>query len=438
MHRAFILARREYLASVKTKGFLIGLLIAPVMMCGGIIAAVALRGQVDVTDKRIAIVDRTGALAPALVSAAEERTRKEVIDAKSGKKVKPAYVMEAVPPRDDALPDQRLELSDRIRRGELHAFLEIGPEVLNPGTNRELSRVTYHARGAALDDLRRWLEPPLNKEMQRVRLEAAGIEESRVRDIFNWKPVEGMGLVTADAKTGEAGVARRSNEAEAIAVPLGSVILLFMLVMMAASPLLGGVMAEKSMRVVEVLLGSATPLEMLLGKLLGALGVALTGSVFYLAGVGFMLVQMGAAGFMPVHLLPWFVVYLLMAILMTGGLGAALGAICNDHRDAQNLTLPSILPVLVPMFVLGPVLREPHSLFATVMSLVPPFTPTLMLMRQGTPAGVPLWQPLAGLAGMLGFTALTLFAGARIFRLGLLMQGNTPKLRELLRWAWRG
>jgi ABC-2 type transport system permease protein len=438
MRRAFAIARREYAAAVKTKGFIIGLLLAPVMMCGGIIAAVALQGQVDVNDKRLVVLDRAGGLGPALVAAAEARTRSEVTDAKSGKKLKPAYVIELDPASADALPAQRLALSDRVRRGELHAFVEIGPEVLNPGTNRELARITYHAKGAALDDVRRWLEPPLNKEMQRLRLAAAGIEEARVRDIFNWKPVEGMGLVSADPKTGEAGVAKRSSEAEAIAVPLGSVILMFMLVMMAASPLLGAVMAEKSQRVAEVMLGCATPLEILLGKLLGAVGVALTGSVVYLGGTLFALVQMGAAGFIPFHLLPWFLIYVVLAILMVGGNGVALGAVCNDHRDAQNLTLPSILPVLIPMFILGPMLREPHSLFATVASLIPPFTPVLMLMRQGTPAGVPLWQPLVGLAGMLGFTALVLLAGARIFRVGLLMQGKLPRLRELLRWAWHG
>ena len=438
MRRAFAIGRREFLAAVKTKGFIIGLLVAPVMMCGGIIAAVALRGQVDVTDKRIAVVDRAGGLATALVTAAEARTRTEVVEAKSGKKLKPAYVIETVPPAPADLPAQRLALSHRVRRGELHAFVEIGPEVLNPGTNRELARVSYHAKGAALDDIRRWLESPLNKELQRLRLAAAGLEEARVRDIFNWKPVEGMGLISADAKTGEVAPAKRSSAAEAIAVPLGSVILLFMLVMMAASPLLGAVMAEKSQRVVEVMLGCVTPFELMLGKLLGALGVALTGSVFYLGGVLFALFQMGVAGFVPFHLLPWFLIYVVLAILMVGGNGVALGAVCNDQRDAQNLTLPSILPMLIPMFLLGPILREPNSLFATVASLIPPFTPVLMLMRQGTPAGVPLWQPVVGLVGVLGFTALVLFAGARIFRVGLLMQGKTPQLREILRWAWRG
>jgi ABC-2 type transport system permease protein len=152
----------------------------------------------------------------------------------------------------------------------------------------------------------------------------------------------------------------------------------------------------------------------------------------------FALFQMGVAGFVPFHLLPWFLIYVVLAILMVGGNGVALGAVCNDQRDAQNLTLPSILPMLIPMFLLGPILREPNSLFATVASLIPPFTPVLMLMRQGTPAGVPLWQPVVGLVGVLGFTALVLFAGARIFRVGLLMQGKTPQLREILRWAWRG
>jgi ABC-2 type transport system permease protein len=438
MPRALTIARREYLASVRTKGFLVGLLLAPVMMCGGIIAAIALRGQVDVSEKRVAVVDRAGGLAPALMAAAENRTRTEVLDAKSGKRVKPPYIIEGVPPATEGLPAQRLALSDRVRRGELHAFVEIGPEVLNPGTNRELARVTYHAKGAALDDIRRWLEAPLNKEMQRLRLAAAGIEEARVRDIFNWKPVEGMGLLTADARTGEVGAAKRSSEAETIGVPLASVILMFILVMMAASPLLGAVMTEKTQRVAEVLLGCATPLELLLGKLLGALGVALTGSVVYLGGTLFALVQMGAAGYIPLQLLPWFGIYVVMAILMVGGNGVALGAVCNDPQDAQNLTLPSILPVLIPMFILGPILREPHSLFATVASLIPPFTPVLMLMRQGTPAGVPWWQPLLGLAGMLAFTGLLLFAGARVFRLGLLLQGKPPRLGEILRMAWRG
>ncbi len=130
--------------------------------------------------------------------------------------------------------------------------------------------------------------------------------------------------------------------------------------------------------------------------------------------------------------------YVILAILMTGGNAVALGAVCNDQRDAQNLTLPSLLPVLIPMFLLGPILREPNNAFAIVTSLIPPFTPVLMLMRQSAPAGVPFWQPALGLAGVCAFTALVLFAGARIFRVGLLMQGQPPHLRNLLRWAWRG
>lgn len=438
MNRCLTLARREYLAAVKTKGFLIGLLVAPVLMCGGLIAAIALRGQVDVTDKRIAVVDRAGGLGAALVAAAEARTEKEVQDTKTGKKIKPAYVLELLTPAPDELAAQRLALSDRVRRGELHAFVEIGPEVLSPGTNRELARVSYHAKGAALDDIRRWFEPPLNKEIQRLRLAAAGLEEERVRDIFNWQSVEPMGLFSADPATGGVGAARRSSEAEAIAAPLASVILMWIMVMMGASPLLGAVMAEKSQRIVEVLLGCATPLEIMAGKLLGALGVALTGCVVYLGGALFALFQMGIAGVAPLHLLPWFLVYVVLAILMTGGNAVALGAACNDQRDAQNLTLPSILPILIPMFLLGPILREPNSTFAVVTSLIPPFTPVLMLMRQATPAGVPLWQPALGLIGVCGFTTLVLLAGARIFRVGLLMQGKPPRLREMLRWAWRG
>jgi ABC-2 type transport system permease protein len=438
MRRALCIAQREYLASVKTKGFLIGLLIAPLLMFGSGIAMVFLRHEVDVSDKRVAVLDRSGRLADALAQTAASRNAAEVVDAQTGKKVKPAYLLDPVTPVADQLPAQRLALSERIRRGELHAFVEIGPEIVQPGTNPANARITYHAKAAALDDLRRWLESPINNELRRLRLAEAGIEEARVTNLFRWHGVEAMGLVAAHGDTGEVEQARRSSEIEAVAVPLVSVVLTFMMVMMGASPLLGTVMEEKGLRVTEVLLGCATPFEMMLGKLLGSVGVALTGAAFYLGATAFVLLQLGAFGFFPLGLVPWFLLYVALAILMVGALSAALGSTCNDAKDAQNLALPALLPVILPMFILGPVLKEPHSTFAVWTSFVPPFTPMLMLLRQSSPGGVPFWQPLVGLAGMLLFAWVAVFAAARVFRIGLLMQGKAPGLGTILRWAIRG
>jgi ABC-2 type transport system permease protein len=97
-----------------------------------------------------------------------------------------------------------------------------------------------------------------------------------------------------------------------------------------------------------------------------------------------------------------------------------------------------MLPVMIPMFILVPVIKEPLSGFATCLSLFPPFTPLLMLLRQSTPVGIPAWQPWVGLVGVAVFTILCVWAGGRIFRVGLLMQGQPPRIGDLLRWAVRG
>lgn len=98
----------------------------------------------------------------------------------------------------------------------------------------------------------------------------SGIEEARLRNLFLWTSVEGMGLVTADPKTGLAAEARKSSPVEAIAAPMVAVILMWIMAMMGASPLLNAVMEEKSQRIAEVLLGCATLLELMAGKLLGS------------------------------------------------------------------------------------------------------------------------------------------------------------------------
>jgi len=329
-------------------------------------------------------------------------------------------------------------LSDRIRRGELHAFLEIGPGVVHPRIDPENSRIRYHAKNAVMDDLRGWMGWPINKPLRRLRLADAGIDESEVADLSDWVNVEAMGLVSVDSETGQVKGAQRANEAEAIIVPIVLMMLMFMMIMMSVPGMLQSVMEEKTQRIAEVLLGSVKPFEFMMGKLLGGIAVSLTSSAVYVLGGIIVVKYMELEKYIPYHMLPWLFLYMIPAIIMFGAISAALGSTCNEPKDAQSLTFPSILFAIIPMFVYFPVVKEPLSSFATWMSLFPPFTPTLMLLRQATPAGIPVWQPFVGLLGVLGFAVLAVWTGGRIFRVGILTQGTPPKLANVVRWAIRG
>jgi len=438
MRKTLRLVRREYKASVKTKGFIIGLILAPVFMGGSLIAFALLKDRVDTTDKRVAIVDRSGVVAEAIVEAAETRNAQEVYEEETDKKVKPKYLFEIVEPNEQDPQTYRLELSDRIRRGELYAFVEIGPDVVHPGQDNEASRIAYHARNAAMDDVRRWMGWPINNHLRKQRLADAGIEESEVKDLFVWANVDGLGLVSVDETSGDILEAKRSSEIDAILVPIITMMLMFLMVMMSVPGMLHSVMEEKTQRIAEVLLGSIKPFEFMMGKLLAGVAVSLTISAVYLIGGVALVRHMGFQEYIPYHVLPWFLGYMLLAIMMLGAMAAALGSTCSEAKDSQSLTFPVIAPALIPMFVYFPVAKEPMGSFATWMSLIPPFTPFLMLLRQATPGGVPSWQLLLGLLGVVSFTVLFVWAGGRIFRVAILMQGTPPKLANIVRWALRG
>ena len=438
MRRTLRFVKREYLAAVKTKGFIIMLVLMPVIMGGSAIAMYLLRGQVDTTDKRVAVLDRSGIVTDMLLKAVEERNKAAVYDKETGKKVQPAYILEAIEPDETDSQAQRLQLSERIRSGELHAFLEIGPNVLYPKAEPNTFRIKYHARNAPMDNVRNWLNNTINPYLRRVRLTDAGVDESKANEIMTWLQVEPMGLLSVDEETGEIQEARRTSEEEAIFVPVIVFFLMFMMIMMGAMPLLQSTFEEKTQRIAEVLLGSLKPHEFMAGKVLGGLAVSLTGASVYVIGGVFFLGRLGLKDIIPYHVIPWFFIFLVLEIVMVGSWLAALGSTCNDPKDAQNLTFPAMFPVFFPMFVFMPVTMEPTSGFATWMSLFPPFTPMLMLIRKAAPAGIPAWQPWVGLVGVLLFTMFTVWAGGRIFRVGILMQGGAPKLSNMIKWAIRG
>jgi len=438
MRKILLFAAREYKAAVKTKGFIIGLLIAPLMMGGSLIAFLLLKDRVDTTDKHVAVIDHTGKITPALVMAAEFRSTKEIFDTTTGRKTKPAYSFESVTPHTTDPTAQRLELSNRVRNGSLYAFVEIGASVVHPKNDDQASRISFYARNAAMDDLRNWVSGPINMRLRSLRLADAGIKESDVKDLFYWVGVEGMGLVTVDEATGKARDAKEADRVSALIVPIIMMLLMLMMIMMTVPGMLHSVMEEKTQRIAEVLLGSISPFEFMAAKLVGGIAVALTSAAVYIVGGTFAVQYMGYSEYVPFIALPWFIVFMLLAIIMFGAYSAAMGATCSEAKDAQALSFPVILPALFPMFIYVPVAREPLSAFSTWISLVPPFTPLLMTLRLSTPGGVPTWQLYAGLGGVLLCTLFFVWVAGRIFRVAILMQGTPPKLSNIIRWAIRG
>jgi ABC-2 type transport system permease protein len=438
MRKTLRMALREYKAAVKTKGFIIGLILAPVLMSGGGIAYWVLKDRVDVTDKKIAIVDYSKKIDSALLEAAVFRNKKEIFDEDSGKKIKPAYLIEIIDPADKNLPELRLQLSDRVRSGELHAFLEIEAGIIHPAGKNQTTHIAYYAKNAALDDVRRWFIWPINNQLRKVRLADAGIDETDVSDLFTWMEIEGLGLITKDEISGAIQDAKEASPVQAIIVPIAMMMIMLLMIMMSVPGMLNAVMEEKTQRIAEVMLGSVKPFEFMFAKLVGGIAVSLTSSTVYIIGGIIAVAYMGYEYYIPYHVLPWFVIYMVLAILMFGAISSALGSTCSEPKDAQSLTFPVIVPVLIPMFIYIFVAKEPMSSFSTWMSLIPPFTPLLMLLRMSTPEQIPLWQPVMGLIGVLLFTIFFVWAGGRLFRVAILSQGTPPKFGNMLRWIIRG
>jgi ABC-2 type transport system permease protein len=444
MRRIFLVTKRDYVAAIRSKPFLFGLIIAPILFGSGFIGIGIMKAKPDIRDRHIAILDHTGAVAQAIIEAADEKNQKDLFDKKTKHQVKPRYLFETVAPYDADPNGQRLALSGRVRSQELFAFLEIGQNVLHPVDEEnadkipETSRVNYYSNASGIDETRGWISGPVNDGVRRVRLSKLGVASSHFAEVFAPATVQTMSLLSRDVKTGEIKESRKKSDVEGFAIPFVLMMMLAMMVLMSAGPLLGAVADDKQQRVYEMMMGSASPFELMMGKILAAVLLTLTSSVFYVAGATLVLQAMALIGLAPFGLLPWFFVYLVADVLVMSSLGVALGSACASPNDAQHLAMLVMAPALIPMFVMMPVMQDPHGALATGMSLMPPFTPLLMLMRQAMPGGVPMWQPWVGLLGVIAWTVAVAFAAARIFRIAILTQGKTPKLSELMRWAVKG
>jgi ABC-2 type transport system permease protein len=218
-------------------------------------------------------------------------------------------------------------------------------------------------------------------------------------------------------------------------LPAALAAILFFSVLVVASPQLQGVIEEKTNRIGEVLLGSATPFQVLSGKLLGLTATGLVLSLVYAIGMLFFAWRWGIGEGIGWGIPVWFVTFEVLALLLFGALFVAVGSACNDMKEAQNLLMPVTIIMSLPMICLPEVLEDPTGSFARWVSLFPFGTPPLMLCRLAAAPNLPIWEPLLGVALVLLTTLGVVWVASRIFRIGYLSTGKAPTVLELIRWV---
>lgn len=435
MNKIITIASTEYVNALRSKAFLIGLLAMPLMVGLMIIVPQLTKDKVDLSDRKFAVVDFSGRLGAVIVQQAQERNKTGVFSNGDDEKTKrgqaqPRFLPELVALGNAAWEEHVLQLSDRVREKELFAFVLIGETVPDQGAE---GRIAYHTQTPTFQALPSWLERIINQEVRRIRFEREGLDSQLIRKITRQVNVERLGLASQN-ESGEIQAAKKENQIATFAIPAVSMFLLFMMVMSSTPALLNSVLEEKMQKIIEVLLSSVTPFQLMMGKLLATVLVASTLSALYLGALTWVAGNRGFWEWIPLSLFFWFFFFLILAILIFGSMFLAIGSTCNEIQDAQSLMVPAMLLVMIPVMTWLPILQSPTGSFARWMSLFPPATPMLMMLRMAIPPGLPWWEILLGVGVAVGFTLLTVASAAKIFRIGVLSQGQTPSFGRMLQW----
>jgi ABC-2 type transport system permease protein len=428
MNKTLIVAHSEFSTLVRTKAFVVTLILMPVIMLGSMALMRAARNATDTNTRTFAYVDHTGLVGPVLEAAAGAR------NATAAANGLPRYEPVAVRLDGKSEEQLRLELSDRVRATELYAFVEIPPDILNPDATSEILYYSNHPSYIALPQ---WLRAAIGGGVVAERFRAASVDPKLVERLTRPTPVSSRGLLERDT-SGQVKPAEEVDQIQAQGVPAAMLVLMYLIVMVSAPQLLNTVIEEKMSRISEVLIGSVSPFELMMGKLLGCVGVSLLlGAVYIAGGVG-VASYWGMANAVSASMAGWFVLFLTMAVLMFGAIFVAVGAACSDLKDSQNMMMPVMMLIMFPVFSFAFVLRAPDGNLALGLSLFPTAAPFLMLMRIGLQPGPPLWQVVLSVGLMAATTVVTVWAAGRIFRTGILMQGKSPTVGEMIRWIRAG
>lgn len=415
--KAVHIIKREYAESAKKKSFIISTILAPILMV--VIYAIPIATMYFVPPERVsvAVLDRTGVLAAGFVSSLSDT-------ADGGDE---QYQVMIADPKDRDPDAYKTMLIESIKQNALDILIEIPPDVFDRGRVSYISKDYFNER--VMDEIK----ATLDSVVIAVRLEREGMDYARVSTLtervrLDEKKVNKSGMMEEQAVVGR------------FVLVTVFVMILYMTLLSWGISVQRSIIEEKTSRVIEVMLSSVEPRDLFIGKIIGigSLGltqIAIWGVIVFAVGFSSSFVFAEISRYVSVSFIDFvfFVLFFILGFLLYSSLFTIIGAVCSTEQDAQQLQSVVVFPMVIPIMLTFFVVQNPNSTLAAVLSLIPLFTPMLMLARViiSEPSA---WQVVLGIALLVASIYGVILFSARVFRVGVLMYGKRPSLREIIRW----
>ena len=453
MTKFLAIVKREYVQRVRSKLFVFMTILGPVMLMVFTVVPAMLMG-LKTEDTRLGVLDQTtgaqlfDSVRDALEKPGRNRdttVKSEVvagINANSKERIEHAsrgftgkVVVYRIDPQGRSGEDIKGELNAKVGNEELDAYLIIPADILqNSGASPE-----YYAKNVSDLPTQEQIGRAVNSAVRKQRLTAAGVSDEALERLS--KPVD-LEVYPVNEKGEQGG---RASGVAGFAIPFIVAFLMYITVLLYGQVILGAVVEEKETRIAEILFSSVRSATLMLGKLIGVSLVALTQLGIWAAALALVmaygLTAMAATRGLdqiPIHLPAIFFVYLFvffaLGYFIYATLYVLIGSMVTTTQEGGQLAMPIIFLLMAGLYMAFPVMRSPNSSFATWLSMVPFFSPIVMLVRIVTQTP-PFWQiALSLLIGVVTVVVL-LWLAARVYRVGMLMYGKKATIPEVMRWV---
>ena len=436
MSKIWVVIKSEYLQVVKKKSFLIGIFLIPALMAAMGPLMVLLATESASSTQYLAVVDQTGNKVGAEFKSALDHYK---LDDGETAAYEIAAVIEILPGDSAAFVSTVDSLTKALNDEEIKYFMLFRPGVEEADSNMVLVTNTESFRTISR------FEKVISRIAATMRLEKSNIN---------------LGVDSILALTKRVNLPRRDAQGDSVdfdtkwVISMVFIMLIYFVIIGYGQVIMRSVIEEKTSRIMEVLVSSITPFQLLLGKVFGLGGATLTqlfiwilmgAGLYFGSGIFAAAINPGIAKivFNPV-VLTFFFLFLVFGYIMFATLFALVGSIVNSEKEAQNFVMPVTMLLVAPFIIGISVIQEPNSDMARLLSMIPFFAPTLMMMRIIFVApSVTEYSFFSGILGeaILSFVLLVvatffvIWLSSRIFRIGILMYGKRPTLPEIIKWV---